>query len=229
MDEHDWLTSTDPRAMLDCLRGRASSRKFRLFAAACCRQVWDLLGDETAWDAIDRIEMVADGLKGPDRFPVVVAGIAVRCLAAKSEAQVAALWAVCAAAHFDEEAATAGDFGADDAVRSAHPAARLCSEGILTDPDGQATQARLLRCIFGNPFRPVTADTAWLTPTVVALAHAAYDQRLLPSGELDRDRLLVLADALEEVGGGGDLLDHLRLAGPHTRGCWAVDALLGRA
>ena len=31
-------------------------------------------------------------------------------------------------------------------------------------------QAHLLRCIFGNPFRPVTVDPAWQTATVVSLA-----------------------------------------------------------
>jgi hypothetical protein len=43
------------------------------------------------------------------------------------------------------------------------------------------------------------------------------------------DRLPVLADALEEH----DLtdipiLDHLRSGGPHARGCWALDLILGR-
>jgi hypothetical protein len=47
----------------------------------------------------------------------------------------------------------------------------------------RAHQADILRCIFGNPFRPVTIDPAWLTPDVVALVQAADDERLLPSGE----------------------------------------------
>jgi hypothetical protein len=39
----------------------------------------------------------------------------------------------------------------------------------------------------------------------------------------------VLADALEEAGcGSADLLSHLRAPGPHVRGCWAVDLLLGK-
>jgi hypothetical protein len=37
--EADWLAATDPEPMLAFLRdsGRASERKLRLFAAACCR------------------------------------------------------------------------------------------------------------------------------------------------------------------------------------------------
>jgi hypothetical protein len=90
-------------------------------------------------------------------------------------------------------------------------------------------QCGLLRCIFGNPFRPVSSDPACLTPQVVALAQAAYDQRELPAGTLDGARLAVLADALEEAGcTNADLLDRLRGPGPHVRGYWVVDLLLGK-
>jgi hypothetical protein len=88
-------------------------------------------------------------------------------------------------------------------------------------------KARLLRCLFGNPFRPVVLDPAWRTPDVVALARAAYDERLLPHGDLDPARLAVLADALEESGcTAAEVLAHLRGPGPHDRGCAAVDSCL---
>jgi hypothetical protein len=104
------------------------------------------------------------------------------------------------------------------------------------DPLFQATQAtegreqaRLLREVIGNPFRPVSLDPAWSTPAVVQLAQAAYDNRLLPSGLLDHTGLAVLADALEEAGcDNADLLSHLRGPGPHVRGCWALDLVLGK-
>jgi len=92
----------------------------------------------------------------------------------------------------------------------------------------QAEQANCLRDIFGNPFRsPVTLNAAYRTATVVSLARAAYDERHLPSGELDPSRLAVLADALEEAGAPTELAEHLRSPGPHVRGCWAVDLCLG--
>jgi hypothetical protein len=68
-----------------------------------------------------------------------------------------------------------------------------------------------------------------MTPTVLKLAQAAYDNRVLPSGLLDHTGLAVLADALEEGGcSNAEILSHLRGPGPHVRGCWAVDAILGK-
>ena len=98
-------------------------------------------------------------------------------------------------------------------------------------PDRKAerkSQCFFLREIIGNPFRPVAVSPSWQTPQVVALAHASYEHRDLPSGTLDPARLAVLADALEDAGcADADLLGHLRGPGPHVRGCWALDLLLG--
>jgi hypothetical protein len=64
---------------------------------------------------------------------------------------------------------------------------------------------------------------------VVALAQAAYEQRELPAGTLDIARIAILSDALEDAGcTDAELLGHLRGPGPHVRGCWAVDLLLGK-
>jgi hypothetical protein len=94
----------------------------------------------------------------------------------------------------------------------------------------QGTQSELLRDLCGNPFRLVTLSLACLTPQVVALAQAAYDQREVPAGTLDLARLAVLADVLEDAGcTAEDILNHLRGPGPHVRGCWAVDLILGKS
>src|SRR5262249_31068525 len=86
-------------------------------------------------------------------------------------------------------------------------------------------QASLLRCIVGNPFRPVTIASSWLTwkdGTIVKLAQGIYADRTF-------DQLPLLADALEDAGcDNADLLSHLRGPGPHVRGCWALDLLLGK-
>jgi hypothetical protein len=97
-----------------------------------------------------------------------------------------------------------------------------------------ADQAGLIRDLFGNPFRPApVVDPAWLAwqgGAVPQLARAAYEGRRLPEGTLEPARLAVLADALEDAGcTAPDMLGHLRGPGPHFRGCWAVDLLLGRS
>lgn len=87
----------------------------------------------------------------------------------------------------------------------------------------------LLRCIFGPVFRRVTLGRRTLPPGVVQLAHAAYQERDLPSGTLQWSRLAVLSDALEETGcDDGAILSHLRSAEPHVRGCWVLDLILGK-
>jgi hypothetical protein len=86
-------------------------------------------------------------------------------------------------------------------------------------------QSSLLRDIFGNPFRPVTFDPAWLTwhdGLIVSMARKMYDRR-------DFSDTPVLADALEDAGcTDANILGHLRGPGPHVRGCWVVDLVLGK-
>jgi hypothetical protein len=87
--------------------------------------------------------------------------------------------------------------------------------------EGHRLACELLRCVFGNPFRPVAIEPSCLTPAVLRLARAAYDDRPDPA------RLGRLAAALEAAGCmDAGLLGHLRSPGPHVLGCSAVDALL---
>jgi hypothetical protein len=79
----------------------------------------------------------------------------------------------------------------------------------------------LVREIFGNPFRPPRFDPAWRTPDVVGLARTIYDEKAF-------DRLPILSDALLDAGCNEDrIVAHCREAGPHARGCWVVDRVLG--
>ncbi|MBP3954249.1 hypothetical protein J8F10_02935 [Gemmata sp. G18] len=80
-----------------------------------------------------------------------------------------------------------------------------------------------VRDIFGNPFCPVAVDPSWLTSDVIALATGIYVERAF-------DRLPILADALQDAGcDNDDILNHLRGDGPHVKGCWALDLVLGKS
>jgi hypothetical protein len=62
MDEAEWLECTDPRPMLEFLRGKASDRKLRLFACSCCYRLdcFSELDDEHL-HAVQCAELFADG------------------------------------------------------------------------------------------------------------------------------------------------------------------------
>jgi hypothetical protein len=102
-------------------------------------------------------------------------------------------------------------------------------------PSQQRLLGQLIRDIFGNPFCPLPSINLsvfqWNGGLIKRLAQQAYDQRQLPSGQLDNARLAILADALEEAGLDDDaLLGHLRQPGAvHVRGCAVLDWLLRRS
>ncbi len=111
-----------------------------------------------------------------------------------------------------------------DLAKYALLAAGAASDAPAAEKAEQRAHAGLLRDIF-DPFRPARLRRAWLAwegGTVPKLAQAIYADGAY-------DRLPVLADALEEAGcTNAKILAHCRGAGPHVRGCWALDLLLGK-
>src|SRR5262245_57338200 len=62
--EAEWLSAIEPESMLLALRGKASNRKLRLFAVACCRRIAPLFTDERSRAVLKVAENYADGLAG---------------------------------------------------------------------------------------------------------------------------------------------------------------------
>jgi hypothetical protein len=98
-------------------------------------------------------------------------------------------------------------------------------EVASANPRVKLRQTAVLHDLFGNTLRDSRVNPAllaWNEGTVHRIAQAIYDDRAF-------DRLPILADSLEDAGcDDADLLAHCRGAGPHVRGCWAVDLLLGK-
>jgi hypothetical protein len=227
MKEADWLRCADPSKMLAFVKGRkAPVRRARLFAAACCRRAWPDLEARTR-AAVEALERFAEGPgKQADKNELKAAWQTAGTALAEVEECSRPYWArraVCNAAEPTEAwwAARAAAERWLDAVESSGGAAARARESLAL--------AGLVRDVFGNPCRPTSIDPPWRTPATGSLAQAAYDERILPGGELDPRRLVVLADALEEAGAGAELLAHLRGPGPHVRGCWVVDLLAARS
>jgi hypothetical protein len=101
---------------------------------------------------------------------------------------------------------------------------------VQPEDDHSSPWALLLREVWGEAFTLPLCDPRCRTPDVRSLAAMAYTARALPSGHLESARLAVLSDALEEAGCTDEaILSHLRSAGPHVRGCWALDLVLGKS
>src|SRR5437764_12905187 len=56
------MACANPQPMLEFLQGRASDRKLRLFACACCRRVWQQINLPSSRDTVEAAERYADAL-----------------------------------------------------------------------------------------------------------------------------------------------------------------------
>jgi hypothetical protein len=223
MTEAEWLACTDPMPMLEFLRSKASDRKLRLFGVACCRRIWHLLRDERSRKTVEVAERFAEGTATEEELTQAendandVWNELAYAEGDVTDAETDASDAACGSACYAEGAIGAAGSASHSAVYALSYAGQQAVE--------QEGQCRLLRDLFGNPFRPVAVDPSWLTwndGTVVKLAQAIYDQRRFTD-------LPILADALEEAGcTDADILAHCRSEGPHVRGCWVVDLILGK-
>jgi len=201
MTEEEWLTGNDPGSMLKILEGKASERKLRLYAVGCWRVVLPFYG-RWSREAVEIAESFADG--NGTREDLLRAWQQTRNLP-RTVARYVAFYAARSINGYSDQCAA-----------QAHRSGAIPHVNFPID-------TTFLRDIFGNPFRPVAADPAWLTPTAVSLAAAIYEDRAF-------DRLPVLADALEEAGcTNAAVLLHCRQPSEHVRGCWVVDLVLGKA
>jgi hypothetical protein len=247
MTEADWDRCTDPQIMLTWLRqgGKLSDRKARLFAGVCCRRVWRLLTDERSRGAVETLERYADGQVQVNEL-TLAAVAAEDVLGEKGNDQEPAADVALNAVFADLTDANSRREPENqhlplDPISNAQDAAYAAKYANCPGTPGRAdaqlaavaaeeeVQSHLLRCEVGDPFVSSTGIAcSRQSASILAIAQAAYDNRLLPSGHLDPDFLAALAEALEEAGcQDAELLGHLRGPGPHARGCWAMDRLLG--
>ena len=225
--EAQWLAAKFIATLIYCVQEqkRESDRKYRLFAAACGRRVWDKLTDPRSRAAIEAAEQFADR-----QIKATKLGLAL-------EAAWIAAREICEEKGYDfdtetrrvptvfdrsKPAAFRHAVGAAGSVFEYAPGCAWTAECVCNVKE-LATNCELFRDVFGNPFRPAPFAKAWRTDTAVALARQMYASR-------DFSGMPILADALQDAGcDSDDILDHCRDTNqPHVRGCWVVDLVLGR-
>jgi hypothetical protein len=210
--------------MLKGVADQASDRKLRLFAVACARHIWPRITDPRSRGAVEVAERFADG--GATRVELTAAAaeaggwpwVYAEDRVATTVAHLA--WYTTRAVAWN---------AARDTARTVTEFAAYAAGVARGDADAEARRnvAALVRDIFGDPFQPVPPLAlevlSWNGGTVVRLAQAMYDAR-------DFTNMGLLADALLDAGCADEgLLAHCRAAVSHARGCWAVDAVLGRS
>jgi hypothetical protein len=245
MTEAQWLACDDPVAMLAFVLGepvheegceqypdafygtryprcRVSDRKLRLFAVACCRRLWARLKDERSRRAVEVAELYADGMASESQRQVADQDAA----DAFTGDSRASLFSLSANANLVIACWEVAGEAARNTLLNCSTAGYDYSFKFWTyrrrREEARRTHLGLLRDIFGNPFRPVSFPSLWGTDTVLAVTRAMYETR-------DFSPMPILADALMDAGcDNPDVLDHCRGPGPHARGCWVVDLVLGK-
>jgi hypothetical protein len=185
--------------MLSTVEGIVSLRKLRLFMAGVCRCGWDCYSIPAIDKALATADRFADGRE--------------------SEAWVDQLRRQHGAGTF---------WGIPTESLLCPPTQEITAVrgfvGVLKDSvwTGKATLAALLREVVGTPFHLPGFDPTWRTSTVVGVACQMYESR-------DFSAMPILADALQDADcDNEDILNHCRGSGPHVRGCWVVDLVLGK-
>jgi hypothetical protein len=195
-------------AKQDRVGNRLTPRQLRLFACACVRRV-EVATRGSSGAAIDLAERFADGKATAHQ-------LASTRYSGRFQPGNAA-WAVCWEPGEDPQAM------ADRAV--AWVAGLLGEAHVwgMSGPD-RTCYSELFRDIAGHFMEPAHFDPLWLAwndGTVRHLAGAIYDERAW-------ENMPILADALEDAGCQDErILGHCRGGGPHVRGCWVVDRVLG--
>lgn len=232
MTETEWLACGDAWDMVQALGDHPSDRKLRLYTCGCCRRLWHHLTDEQSRRAVELAERYADEPYPPeDQKPIPRSALdQLRSPDERTQAYRAAGAVLRSARQKRDASEDVADHLLYVAAHAAHStldsdgldAARMMRWDNLTKGMQPPIQVEVLRDVFSDRFLPVRFSPSWRSEAAVSLARVMYETR-------DFHVMPILADALEEAGcDDAHVLAHCRGPGPHVRGCWAVDLVLGK-
>lgn len=213
MTEQEWLECENSEAMVEFVRSDTTKRKLQLFAGACFRRLVHLLPDARQLKAIELLE------NAPIEAEVLQrAGRITRSAMPSSEDSFRGKCKDMDDPYFVALMLFRELRSSSDGHHAAFAARGFADGGIAE----RRVQSRLLNCIFGPlPFRPISVEARLAAPEILDLAHSIYDEQ-------EFVKLPILGDALRQAGcDNADILNHCQQPGPHVRGCWVIDLLMG--
>ena len=230
----DWKEGVRVHDLIRSLKGLPGPRRTRLLAVAFCDRIAHLLPDDAHREKIEIARRFAD--KKARRTEMEEAREAIRlAFDGRNRSDdlhvCAALRALLGILHpASRSYAFLVAYNAAEAVADTPPsdppyASTVGGSNPLAVAAESMAQLKLLRDVLDRPDDISSADVVdwlgWHSGLVPKMARGIYDDRAF-------DRMPVLGDALEDAGcTNEDILSHCRGPGPHTRGCWVVDLLLG--
>ncbi len=242
MDEPDWAffwRTTEGNEIPDW-EWRCGPRKYRLYVLACFQGLIPFLLDQRSRDAFEVAESYADGLVTAKELQTA-RGIAEFAAWEMENELVIPIEPGPDVPAIAEFAAWEMENEADFTERQRR-AANIASMVAFSDSEIMDPNIPIISYVFDvigrrgegevrwniwldvyGPAEPPSINPEWLTSDVLTLATGIYAEKAF-------DRLPILADALQDAGCDcDDLLSHLRSDGPHVRGCWALDLVLGQS
>jgi hypothetical protein len=229
MTESEWLTCADPGEMYNLVGDAIGDRRLRLFGCDCVRGVWNDLPVQSLRDAIETCERIADGTATVEELR---AAKGTADAAYEGIGDIIADHSAIAVAALCQPKPSFSMGGGSSAGIAAVAAEAWSGDELSFDAaweKAKQAHSHLLRDIVGNPFRRSRRERIRVTPDVIGAAKAIYGEPELPSGYLNNKRLAALGDKLKKAGcTDADILEHCREPGPHVRGCWVVDLVLGK-
>jgi hypothetical protein len=203
--------------------GDLPDRIHRLLACGLCRRVPALADDPDLLRAVETAEAFADGRATADDLGQ--ARDRARALARAQSTQTDThwlAWAVYMTAALEVPSPSEGRPWTLNPFTAGNVSMRVCTV-LGLDLMAERYAGTVYPPLFDDVEpRPRCLSPEWRTDTAVLLARAMYESR-------DFGAMPILADALQDAGcDNADILDHCRGPGPHIRGCWVVDLVLGK-
>jgi hypothetical protein len=236
-----WLERASPGDLGVLLGKTGSPRKCGLFVRHLCRSHPEAFADPRSLAALDGADRFEAGEIDEAAHQAAIQGAV--GAAQEAEARMRA-----AEARMRESAAPSGGpptsylathYAMTAAQTARDVAVHGCYKRVMADlmrvvgastcprSTSRKRVARAIRLLFlehfGDVQRAAVPDPSWRTGAVVAVAAAIYAGRAFAD-------MPILGDALEDAGcANADVLGHCRGPGPHARGCWVLDLILGKA